>query len=146
MRLTTSPRPAVRVPAVEAGATPAIELAVDALATYRLTRLATADIISEPIRRSIVGRALNLDDADSGSDPDAGADSGVPAPTAQQLVDDTPDPPGVARLVTCRWCAGVWIAGGVVAARRFAPAWWDPAAKALALSAVGVLISALEDG
>jgi hypothetical protein len=113
-----------------------LELAVDVLATYRLTRLATADVISEPLRRSVVGRALGRSRDDMASVTE----------TAQEVVDAIADPPKVARLVTCRWCAGMWIAGGVVAARRIAPTWWDPAAKALALSATAVLISRFEDG
>src|SRR4051812_28578715 len=85
---------------------PAVDLVVDALATYRLTRLATADVISEPVRRSIVGRTLGW----SGRDVD---DAG---PSAEAVVGDLSDPPKLAQLVTCRWCAGVWIAGGVVVA------------------------------
>lgn len=103
---------------------------------YRLTRLATADVISEPFRRSVVGRSLGW----------TRDDVAAAAPSAQEVVDALAEPPKLARLMTCRWCAGMWIAGGVVAARRVAPAWWDPAAKALALSAAAVLISGLEDG
>jgi hypothetical protein len=117
-------------------ATAGLELVVDALAAYRLTRLATADVISEPLRRSVVGRSLGW------SEDDVVAAAG----SAQEVVDTLADPPKLARLITCRWCAGMWIAGGVVAARRVAPAWWDPAAKALAFSAAAVLISRLEDG
>jgi hypothetical protein len=113
-----------------------LALAVDALATYRLTRLVTADVISEPFRRSVVGRAL-------GRRPD---DAALLAGTAQEVVDSLDDPPKSARLITCRWCAGMWIAGGVVAARRLAPRGWDPVSRALALSGVAVLVSRLEDG
>jgi hypothetical protein len=40
----------------------------------------------------------------------------------------------------------VWIAAGVVVARRTAPRAWEPVARASALSAAAVLISRLEDG
>jgi Protein of unknown function (DUF1360) len=113
-----------------------LALVVDALATYRLTRLVTADVISEPFRRSIVGRAM-------GWRPD---DAALLATTAQEVVDSLDDPPKSARLITCRWCAGMWIAGGVVAARRLTPRGWDPVSRALALSGVAVLVSRLEDG
>lgn len=113
----------------------AIDLAVDAFAAYRLTRLVTADIISEPFRRSVVGRALGW-----GPEELAAA-----SPTAQEAVDALDDPPKSARLITCRWCAGMWIAGGVVAARRFAPGAWDPLGRALAVSSIAVLVSRLED-
>jgi hypothetical protein len=112
-----------------------LRLVVDAMATYRLTRLATADVISEPIRRSIVIRSVELP-IDELADGTA---------TAQEAVDGLDDPPKVARLITCRWCAGMWIAAGVVAARRLAPKAWDPVADALALSAAAVLAARLED-
>lgn len=125
----------LRPPSPAARPGPVLPLVLDALATYRLTRLATADVISEPLRRSIVGHSL-------GSPLDPVAEAG---PTAQEVVDGLPAPPKVARLVTCRWCAGMWIAGGVVAARRLVPQLWDPAAHVLALSAAAVLAARLED-
>jgi hypothetical protein len=113
-----------------------IELAVDLLATYRLTRLATADIISEPVRQRAVTRLLRGSDVVEGSGSEK---------TAQDLVEAVRDPPKLARLITCRWCAGVWIAGGVVAARLFAPGVWDPLAKGLAFSSGAALLARLED-
>jgi hypothetical protein len=105
-------------------------LALDALATYRLTRLATADIISEPVRLAVV------------------RSTGAPVPdadlTAREIVDELDDPPKLATLVTCRWCAGLWIAGAVTVARMCFPRYWDPAARALALSASAVLLARLE--
>lgn len=109
-------------------------LVVDALATYRLTRLATADVISEPVRQAVLRKV--------GADPPPGEDD----PTAQEIVESIKDPPRLATLVTCRWCAGMWIAAGVTAARLVAPRQWDPAAKALTLSAVAVLLAGFEDG
>ncbi len=113
----------------------ALDLVVDGLATYRLTRLATADVISEPFRRSIVGRAMGWD----------AEKLAASVPSAQEAVDAEADPPSVARLITCRWCAGVWIAAGVVAARHVTPRAWEPVARASALSAVAVLVSRFED-
>jgi uncharacterized protein DUF1360 len=113
-----------------------LELVVDVLATYRLTRLATADIISEPARQTAVTRLLR------GSDV---LDEPGPERTAQELVEAVKDPPKLARLITCRWCAGVWIAGGVVAARILAPRMWDPVAMGLALSSGAALLAGLED-
>jgi hypothetical protein len=91
----------------------ALEIAVDLLATYRLTRLATADAIGEPARLAVEERR--------------GEDSKL------------------ATLVRCRWCAGMWIAGGVVLARHLVPKAWDPMSKALAFSAGAGLLAALED-
>lgn len=108
-------------------------LAVDGLATYRLTRLATADVISEPVRQAVLRRV--------GAEPPPGRDD----PTAQEVVESLEHPPRLATLVTCRWCAGIWIAAGVAAARRFAPNAWDPIARGLALAAGAVLLARIED-
>jgi hypothetical protein len=115
-------------------ASPWLPLVVDLLATYRLTRLATADVISEPARMAVLRRV--------GAEPPPGEDD----PTAEELVDSLEDPPRLATLVTCRWCAGVWIAAGVTAARLAAPRAWDVAARGLALSAGAVLLARFEDG
>ena len=114
--------------------TPWLELLVDSLATYRLTRLATADVISEPVRMALLRK--------TGAEPPAGADD----PTAQDIVESLDDPPRLATLITCRWCAGVWIAAGVMAARATMPRVWQPVSRGLALSAAAVLLSRLEDG
>jgi hypothetical protein len=114
----------------------ALDLAVDLLAAYRLTRLATADVVSESIRQAVVRR---VGVAEPGPDEAIGS-------TAQDLVAADPEPPKLATLVTCRWCAGMWIAGGVGAARSLAPRAWSPVAWSLALSAGAALIARLEDG
>lgn len=44
-------------------------------------------------------------------------------------------------LLTCPWCASIWIGAGIVAARTVAPKAWDPVAKALALSSATGLIA-----
>lgn len=113
-----------------------LELMVDMLATYRLTRLATADVISEPVRQSLVGRLVDPDEMPATS-------SGMP--TALETVEHLDNPPKLARLITCRWCAGVWIAGGVVLARAVAPKLWEPVARGMALSAAAALFAGLED-
>jgi hypothetical protein len=109
---------------------PWLDLLVDGLATYRLTRLATADIISEPARLAVLRRLRG--------------DTGPEDVTAVELVESLDDPPPLATLITCRWCAGVWIAAGVAAARLMAPKVWDPAARALALAASAALLARLE--
>jgi hypothetical protein len=121
-----------RAPRADPSPWPALVL--DALATYRLTRLATADVISEPVRQAVLRKV--------GAEPPPGEDD----PTAVEIVDSLDDPPRLATLVTCRWCAGMWIAGGVAAARVLAPRQWDVAAKALSFSAVAVLLARFEDG
>lgn len=120
-------------PTPETGSSAAwLTLAVDVLATYRLVRLATADVISEPVRMAVVrGAGAEVPD-------------GAAVVTAQEVVEEMDAPPKLATLVTCRWCAGMWIAAGVTGARLLAPKAWDVAARGLALSAGSVLLSRLE--
>lgn len=83
-----------------------MNLLVDALATYRLTRLITTDHLTEPARDHVRGAFRSA---------------------------------GMERLdyaLGCDWCTGVWVAAGVVAARRYAPTVWGPLARVLAFSAV----------
>jgi hypothetical protein len=109
-----------------------LTLAVDALATYRLVRLATADVISEPARMAVV-RSVGAEVPDSAE-----------VVTAQEVVEEMDVAPKLATLVTCRWCAGVWIAAGVTGARLLAPRTWAVASRGLALSAAAVLLARLE--
>jgi hypothetical protein len=109
-------------------------LVIDVLATYRLTRIVTADVISEPARMALLRRV--------GAQPPPGSDD----LTSQQIVESLKHPPRLATLVTCRWCAGIWIAGGVTVARAVAPKHWGAVARGLALSAGAVLLARLEDG
>jgi len=92
-------------------------VSIDALATYRLTRLIVEDEITAPIRDRVRHAAMR-----------------------------SVDSPGVAAkvntLLSCPWCVGWWVSCGVVVARRVAPRAWSPVAAALAFSAVtGILAS-----
>jgi hypothetical protein len=95
-----------------------VALAVDALAVYRLTRLATVDTF--PAVASARDRITRW---------------------AQEN-----DRPAIEELIHCPWCIGFWIATGVVLARAGLPRSWSPAARALALSAAaGVIAHHLSD-
>jgi hypothetical protein len=50
----------------------------------------------------------------------------------------------IAELVSCRWCAGVWVSAGMLALRHFAHAIWLPITSVLALGAVAALLYGLE--
>jgi hypothetical protein len=110
------------------------DLAVDVLAAHRLTRLVTADVITEPARERLLRWAYRRH-GDTGSEPATGW-------TDYAEVD--PDAPRLARLVTCRWCAGFYVSAGVVAARRWLPG-WSFLAKVLATSSAAALLAAPED-
>lgn len=119
----------------------------DGLAAYRLTRLVTADVILAGWRDKVVfeayrkggdvGRVEAVAEAEDIDlrEPGAWSDAAQVDPYAPEL----------ATLVTCRWCAGMWVSLGVVAARRYAPRLWGPLAQALAYSAGAALLAGLED-
>jgi hypothetical protein len=92
----------------------ALTVALDALATYRLTRLLVSDGIADRPRDALLQRLRDRGHS--------------------KLVE----------LIECPWCIGFWIAGAVVLARRAAPEPWTPVAEILAFSATaGVIASAV---
>lgn len=119
-------------------------LVVDALAAYRLTRLASADTILVGPRNQLVRWAyLHSDYPLSPADRHL-LDLGDANAWAEQAMGDEADAPKLASLVTCRWCTGVWVAAGVVLARRFAPHQWQPVAEGLAIASAAALVAGLE--
>lgn len=132
-----------------------VDLIVDALAAYRLTRLVTLDTITETPRRAIVREAFLRECWLPYSEDEQveGWDEWMSTPPssypAAEFVSHVREAgkvpiPKAADLITCRWCAGVWVAFGVIAARYFAPSLWDPVARALAVSAAAALVAGLE--
>lgn len=113
-----------------------VRLIVDAVAVYRLARLVTADDLTEDLRDALVLAAYRW----RGLDLPNGYTDQTPAERAMQ----DPAAPKLATLITCRWCAGMWLALGVVfVARRFR--WWPAMADALACSAAAALLARLEE-
>lgn len=109
-----------------------MDVVEDALAAYRLTRLVTTDVVTTPVRDAVIRWAYR-------DHPPAGW---ALTPTERVALDD--DPPPVAKLVTCSWCAGVWVGAGVVVAAAVAPRTWRHARRALACAAVAGWLSARE--
>lgn len=95
-----------------------IDLLVDALATYRLTRLAVVDTFPpvKALRERIVEQHTR-------QWPDGEGGYNV-------------EPDWLAELIGCPYCSSVWLAFGVVAARALFPKQWKPVATALAFAAV----------
>lgn len=87
---------------------------VGALAAYRLTRLITRDEITSVPRQTYISWA------------------------------ERNQRPLLAYWPQCPWCAGLWVAAGVIALRRFAPELWRPVEATLALSAVIGFLAELE--
>lgn len=117
-----------------------IALLTDALAAHRLTRLVTQDVLTEPLRERLIeatyvaaGRAEE-------------EERSFPNRTWQERVEYDQEPPKLATLLTCRWCASMWLSFGVVVARLVAPRAWSVVARALALSSAAALLATLEDG
>ena len=100
----------------------ALDLAVDALAAYRLTRLVTRDQITQPWRDRIEARSVEV----------------IASPT--EAMGDLRDvwPWAFLRgLTDCMWCSGTWCAFGV----RLLPRWMR---RSLAVAALVGLISERE--
>lgn len=93
-----------------------LELAIDALAVYRLVRLAQRDEITTSLRVWFVTRHGGKGKHMSWS-----------------------------ALADCPWCLGMWVAGGTVVARTVAPRLWGKIARALAFSAGAGVITGLVD-
>lgn len=119
---------------------PVHDLVVDALAAFRLTRLVVADTITEGPRAKLLARIYL---AARRPPP---ADMSEPGNDWTHAVQDDPDPPKLATLVTCPWCAGFYVSIGVVVARRLAPRAWAPIARAFAISGVAGVLGAQYEG
>lgn len=118
-----------------------IPLLLDALSAYRLTRLITADNLLDGPRDAVVAWAYRRYRPDV---PALVCFDDHPGEWAAKAESD-PAAPKPAVLVTCRWCAGMWVSLGVVATRRLFPRAWHPLAEALAFSAGAALLAGLED-
>jgi hypothetical protein len=86
-------------------------VALDALASYRLTRLLVSDGIADRPRSALIDRLNRRGNRK------------------------------VVELIECPWCTGFWVAVGVVAARRIVPRAWDPIARVFAYSAAAGLVA-----
>jgi hypothetical protein len=120
----------------------ALDLLVDVAAVHRLTRLVTEDVITQELRDDVIRSAYARGDARQRTHASALLLDDI---TWLDIVERDADPPKLAVLVTCRWCASIWIAGGVVAARLVAPRLWGHGARLLALSSAATLLAAVED-
>lgn len=120
---------------------------IDVLAVHRLARLVTADTITVRPRRAIIAWSYLRNGYDEESV--LGDGSQLDNPLEQMVEADEQDNPcgvpKVAVLVTCRWCASVWLAGVAVAGHALLPALWLPLAAILALSSASTLLAGLED-
>jgi hypothetical protein len=86
-------------------------VALDALASYRVTRLLVSDGIIDRPRDALMERLRRRE--------------------RDKLVE----------LIECPWCTGFWVALGVVVARRLAPRVWDPIARVFAYSAAAGFVA-----
>lgn len=114
-----------------------MDLVIDALATYRLARLVTRDTLTAELRGRVVRDAYERSGFALG-------DGTTPLNEWALVPLSDASAPKLATLVTCPWCAAVWVAFGVVAARHIAPRAWAPVARALALSTVAGFVSSVD--
>lgn len=111
------------------------DLALDAIATFRLSRFVTEDVITRPVRARLIRAAYRHRD-------------GFVQTLSEAEWDDLPsqddDAPKLADFLRCYWCTSAYLAVAVLAARRFFPREWEWIARGLALSAAAALIAGLE--
>lgn len=111
-------------------------LLVDALAAYRLTKLVTDDSLTEPLRAEYVRVVYAIADRPEPLDQGDGRE-------LAELAMEDPDHPKWVELASCRWCAGMWVALGILVVRRYR--WWPAMADALAMGAAAALVARLEE-
>lgn len=126
-----------------------LELALDGIAAYRLTRLITRDVITRPLRARVIARSYGYA-FNSASIPGEYAK----APDNQRrrfqelewerMVPNDDAPPRLAKLVTCQWCVGIYVGAAVAFARWRWPRAWGFAARALTAASAAALIPGLE--
>ncbi len=90
---------------------PPLQLVVDGLAAYRLTRLLSADTLLVGPRDAIVKRAYRRRDGHNFQ-----LATPEPGDWSELAMADGASAPNAATLVTCRWCTGVYVAVGVTVA------------------------------
>lgn len=127
--------------------TQVVDLAVDTLAAYRITRLVTSDVLTAGARATVIERAYRRSARAHGETLSARVGQSVHGMSTDDWLDmvvlEGADAPKVAYLVTCQWCVGVWVAAGVVAARRLVPG-WPLVARALAVAGAQSIIVAAQ--
>ncbi len=118
-----------------------IELLLDALAAYRVTKLVVDDQLTAEPRDAVIRWAYR-NSPPKGWDPplEEVGDQLDPGGWVDVVAEDD-DPPKLAFLVTCPWCAGMWVSLGVVALDAVAPRPWRHLRRALAMSAAAGLIA-----
>jgi uncharacterized protein DUF1360 len=91
--------------------TQVLDLAIDTLASYRLTKLLRDDLITEPLRKNVYSRF------------------------------GPPDKSKVSYLVNCPWCMSIWFGLALAVAHRQTPTAAHLVTRALALSALTGLLN-----
>jgi hypothetical protein len=111
-----------------------LDMATDALAVRRLTRLVTTDRLTAEAREETIRAAY----AEAGSMP--GDIVGTWTDWAQ--FDD--GAPHKAVLISCDWCASVWFAVFAAIARHILPEVWQTVSRALAVAELAGILARIE--
>lgn len=120
-------------------------LIVLSLATFRLTWLVTNDAITAPLRGLLIRLGYRLGRRDlarirANAEKHGGIDFGMPD-AWDQVVELDENPPKLAYLWTCPFCASVWIGAGVALAHRLWPVGTVQVCEALLFSAAAILVA-----
>ena len=108
-------------------------LVTDALVVHRLTRLVTKDVITQRPREAVIRRAYGGPRMRGGL-------------SWEDYAHSDPQPPPFAKLVTCSWCAGVWMAAVVALCGAVLPErLWTLVSRMLATASVAGALALAED-
>lgn len=135
------------------------EAVVFGLAAHRATRLVTKDDITEKIRDGIVEKAYDrravrfaevCGVVDHGQDAltvaraFSGSPPGEPEGGWSLFAEHDNDAPALATLVTCRWCASIWLTSGLLLVGFLFPKPARVLRYVLAGSSIAVLLARIE--
>lgn len=119
------------------------EAVVFGLAAHRATRLVTKDDITEKIRDGIVRRAY-LKSAGLDRPSIAEREGWAPEGGWSLYAEHDNDAPALATLVTCRWCASIWLTSGLLLVGFLFPKPARVLRYVLAGSSIAVLLARIE--
>lgn len=122
-----------------------LELGLDALAAFRVTRLITTDRITRAPRVKVIRHAYEAkghrlewinDDVPAITSRTPMSDGQV-----ENLAHEDDDVPELAAFIVCPWCIGMWVALGVAVAGRTCI--WRGLRVPLALSSITGLLASV---
>lgn len=116
------------------------DFALNALATYRITRLITTDDITRPLREKVIRHAYGDEIRKKSNEVLGSPGAWQEFDGLTELAANDETVPNLAKLILCPHCTGVYAALAVWLGATLAPRVWKPLGTVLALSAVPSIV------